>query len=435
MPPRDYAAPVRSPRRGLATWRRHAASSCHTISAMLSPPCRAGTARLWGEPMTDAAAAPALDSETPLNPYSLLEAVNRAAKSASFAWLTLLALMAYLSLVLAGIGHRDLLLEVDVTLPILQAKVGLTRFFVWAPILFVLLHLAVIGQMALVARKALAFAGAIRLLEASEARTHPLRHELDTFFLVQAIAGPERSRVIGMLLHGLGWLTLVFLPVLLLLYIQAAFLPYHAVAITMVQRFALLADLCGLTLVGIFLLRSETSFLWALLRAGRQHAFGVLLAAASFVGAAACSLFIATVPGERLDGVELVAMARQHSIDNSLLGQALPALASVLDAQIDMHQVARLDQDVVARGGVAGVGFRTTVDDRAGIPTPGAGQAARAELLVNEAAQLGLADAGADLGGRKRDNLFGDRDGTAYALDLCRCLAGAQLGQQRRGAY
>ena len=334
MPPRDYAAPVRSPRRGLATWRRHAASSCHTISAMLSPPCRAGTARLWGEPMTDAAAAPALDSETPLNPYSLLEAVNRAAKSASFAWLTLLALMAYLSLVLAGIGHRDLLLEVDVTLPILQAKVGLTRFFVWAPILFVLLHLAVIGQMALVARKALAFAGAIRLLEASEARTHPLRHELDTFFLVQAIAGPERSRVIGMLLHGLGWLTLVFLPVLLLLYIQAAFLPYHAVAITMVQRFALLADLCGLTLVGIFLLRSETSFLWALLRAGRQHAFGVLLAAASFVGAAACSLFIATVPGERLDGVELVAMARQHSIDNSLLGQALPALASVLAAQI-----------------------------------------------------------------------------------------------------
>jgi len=102
--------------------------------------------------MTDAAAAPALDSETPLNPYSLLEAVNRAARSASFAWLTLLALTAYLALVLAGIGHRDLLLEVDVTLPILQAKVGLTRFFVWAPILFVLLHLAVIGQMALVAR-------------------------------------------------------------------------------------------------------------------------------------------------------------------------------------------------------------------------------------------------------------------------------------------
>jgi uncharacterized protein YjbI with pentapeptide repeats len=283
--------------------------------------------------MTDAAAAPALDSETPLNPYSLLKAVNRAARSASLAWLALLGLMAYVLLVLAGIGHRDLLLDADITLPILQAKVSLTRFFIWAPILFVLLHLAVIGQLALVARKALAFAGAIRLLEASEARTHPLRHELDTFFLVQAIAGPERSRVIGTLLHGLGWVSLVLLPVLLLLYLQAAFLPYHAVPITMVHRCALLADLSGLTLVGIFLLRSETSFLWAFLRTGRQHAFGLLFAGASFVGAAVCSLFIATVPGEQLDRVDLFAAARQHNVDGSLLGQALPAFGAVFGAQ------------------------------------------------------------------------------------------------------
>jgi uncharacterized protein YjbI with pentapeptide repeats len=283
--------------------------------------------------MTDAAAAPALDSETPLNPYSLLEAVHRAARSASLAWLGLLGLMAYILLVLAGIGHRDLLLDADITLPILQAKVTLTRFFIWAPILFVLLHLAVIGQLALVARKTLAFAGAIRLLEASEARTHPLRHELDTFFLVQAIAGPERSRVIGTLLHGLGWVSLVILPVLLLLYLQAAFLPYHAVPITMVHRFALLADLSGLILVGIFLLRSETSFLWALLRTGRQHAFGLLFAVASFVGAAVCSLFIATVPGEQLDRADLFAAARQHTVDVSLLGQALPAFGAVFGAQ------------------------------------------------------------------------------------------------------
>src|SRR5262245_4310418 len=331
---------------------------------MLSAPCRAGTARLWGEPMTNAAAAPALDSETPLNPYSLLEAVNRAARSASLAWLALLGLMAYLSLVLAGIGHRDLLLDVDITLPILQAKVGLTRFFIWAPILFVLLHLAVIGQMALVARKALAFAGAIRLLEASEARTHPLRHELDTFFLVQAIAGPERSRVIGTLLHGLGWLTLALMPVLLLLYVQASFLPYHAVAITMLHRCVLLADLLGLTLVGIFLLRSETSFLWALLRAGRQHAFGLLLTGASFAGAAACSLFIATVPGERLDRVDLFAVAHQHSIDGSLLGQAFPALASVFGAPTDVlpRNLVVTDLDLTAAN--AAVAGRASINLR-----------------------------------------------------------------------
>ena len=73
------------------------------------------------------------------------------------------------------------------------------------------------------------------------------------------------------------------------------------------------------------------------------------------------------------------------------------AVAFVLDAQVDMHQVAWLDQDIVARGGVAGLGCRAAVDDRAAVPAPGAGQAARAELFVNEAAELGLADARADL--------------------------------------
>src|SRR4029077_13623393 len=114
----------------------------------------------------------------------------------------------------------------------------------------------------------------------------------------------------------------------------ATFQRNPAATITMLHRCALLADLWGLTLVGIFLLRSETSLLWALLRAGRQHAFGLLLAAASFDAAAACSLFIATVPGERLDRVDLFALARQHSIEGSLLGQALPVLGSVFSARI-----------------------------------------------------------------------------------------------------
>ena len=37
----------------------------------------------------------ALDAETPVNPYSLLEAVNTSSKTANTAWLIFLALMAY----------------------------------------------------------------------------------------------------------------------------------------------------------------------------------------------------------------------------------------------------------------------------------------------------------------------------------------------------
>ena len=285
--------------------------------------------------MTDPA-APAIVSETPVNPYSLLEAVNRASRSGNLAWLALIGVMAYLSVAVAGITHRDLLLDTDVVLPILQTKIGLKPFFVVAPLLFVLLHLVVIGQMALVARTALEFAGAIRLLEVSDARTHPLRYELDNFFLVQAIAGPERSRIIGATLQVLAWLTLVLLPVGLLLYVQTAFLPYHALTITFVHRLAVLADLALLALVGIFLLRPETSFFSALAGACRQHVVAVVLAAVSFAGIAAASLFLATIPGERLDQLKPFAAARLAIAGGlkSALGQALPLRGSLLGPDV-----------------------------------------------------------------------------------------------------
>src|SRR5262245_53640512 len=282
-------------------------------------------AGLWGKPMTDTAAAPALDGDTPVNPYSLREAVDRASWSASLAWLVLLGSTAYLMLVLAGVSHRDLLLDADLTLPIVQAKVPLTRFFILAPILFVFVHLVVIGQMALLARKSLAFAEAIRLLEVSDERSHPLRHELASFFLVQAIAGPERSRVIGAFLHVLGWLSLVLVPVLCLLYLQMVFVPYHAVGITMLHRAGVVADLLVVGLIGVFLVRSETSFLQAVRRVARQYPFRLLIAGAVFAAVAGSSLFIATIPGERLDRAGQIAAARQPD-SASLLGQALPVL-------------------------------------------------------------------------------------------------------------
>jgi uncharacterized protein YjbI with pentapeptide repeats len=305
--------------------------------------------------MTDAA-APAIDNQTPTNPYSLLEAVNRASRSASLAWLALLAVLAYVTATVAGISHRDLLLDGDVVLPLLQSKIGLTRFFMLAPLLLVALHLAVIGQMALVARKTLEFASAIRLLEVSDERAHPLRHELDTFFLVQAIAGPERSRVISAFLHGLGWLTLALLPLALLLYIQLAFLPYHSLAITTLHRVAVLVDLVGLALVGVFLLRSETSLLRAFVRLGRNHVLGALLVSLGFAVIACSSLLLATIPGERLDRYDLLTTARlQSALLPSALAEALPALGRAFgsDAAVLPRNLIVSDLDLTAGKGAS----------------------------------------------------------------------------------
>ena len=53
---------------------------------------------------------------------------------------------------------------------------------------------------------------------------------------------------------------LVVLPVVLLLYIQIVFLPYHDVGITWVHRLAVLADIALLVFIGVFLMALETSF-------------------------------------------------------------------------------------------------------------------------------------------------------------------------------
>jgi uncharacterized protein YjbI with pentapeptide repeats len=263
--------------------------------------------------MSDVAAA-ALDGETPVNPYSLLEAVNSASDTVHTAWLIFLGVMSYLLITAAGVTHRDLLLNNEIPLPILQVKIDLTRFFLFAPMLLVLFHTGVVAQLVLLARKTLEFDRAIRLLEPTERRNHPLRLETNNFFFVQGIAGPDRSPVMGLFLHGMSWLTLVFLPVLILLYIQVVFLPYHSVAITTAHRVMLLADIVMLAIIGAFLARPENSFRSAFGRTLRRHPTTAVVTAGIFGVVSLFSLFVATIPGERLD-----------RITDTIRGRTLPA--------------------------------------------------------------------------------------------------------------
>lgn len=250
--------------------------------------------------MTDMARV-APEVETPVNPYSLLEAVNRSSDAAHTGWLIFLALMTYLMIAVAGVTHKDLLLETPVELPILQVKIQLKQFFQFAPILLVLLHLGLLSQLVLLARETLEFDHAIRMLETTKRRTHPLRLELSNFFFVQAIAGAHRSAVMSTFLYGISWLTLVALPVVLILYIQVVFLPYHSVPITWTHRIALLVDLAALLLIGVFMLRTETSFFTAFGRSIAEHTASTGFTAAVLGLVAFFSLFVATVPGEKLD--------------------------------------------------------------------------------------------------------------------------------------
>lgn len=241
------------------------------------------------------------EGETPVNPYSLLEAVNRSSDTAHTAWLIFLAIMAYLTIAVAGVTHKDLLLETPVSLPLLEVNIQLRQFFQFAPIVLVLMHVGLVTQLALLAREALEYDHAVRLLEPTGRRTHPLRLELNNFFFVQAIAGPCRSRVMGALLHGMSWLTVVLLPMVLLLYIQVVFLPYHDVGITWTHRIALVIDIALLVAIGLFLMRAETSFTQAFRRTTAAHPIRFLATFAVLVGVWLMSFFVATIPGEQAD--------------------------------------------------------------------------------------------------------------------------------------
>ena len=86
------------------------------------------------------------DTETPVNPYSLLEAVNSSSETAHTAWLIFLAIMAYLMIAVAGVTHKDLLLETPVALPIMQVSIQQALFFEFAPVILVLFHLGIIAS-------------------------------------------------------------------------------------------------------------------------------------------------------------------------------------------------------------------------------------------------------------------------------------------------
>lgn len=302
------------------------------------------------------------EGETPVNPYSLLEAVNNSSDTANTSWLIFLAIMAYLLIAVAGVTHKDLLLETPVSLPIMQVSIPQSQFFQFAPIILVLFHLGVISQLVLLARKTLEFDHAVRALELTERRNHPLRLELHNFFFVQAVAGPHRSAVMGAFLHGMSWLTLVVLPVVILLFIQLIYLPFHDVEVTWTHRICLVLDIAMLVLIGIFLLRTEANFFSAFWRTTISSPFSFLVTTGVMLVVAFFSFFIATIPGEGLDRITQAltrAERREAARDmRSNAGFALPFVRARADGTLwgRFHRsiVVTDDQDLVSRRGAQG---------------------------------------------------------------------------------
>ncbi|UEM12572.1 pentapeptide repeat-containing protein [Bradyrhizobium barranii subsp. barranii] len=178
--------------------------------------------------------------------------------------------------------------------PLLSIELPLLSFYLATPAVFVTLHFYVLVQLRLMADKVSAFVAAVEKESGGNPTTRALAlKQLDSFAGAQLLA----LRHLGKWsppVQIMVWATFAVFPVLLLLFIQLQFLPYHSVAVTWWHRANLLIDLALLWL------------LWSSggSRFGRWQAFPALIAGALVTSIVVLfSVVLATVPDESADGL------------------------------------------------------------------------------------------------------------------------------------
>jgi uncharacterized protein YjbI with pentapeptide repeats len=259
------------------------------------------------EPQGQAAAAHPADASKasnlpPLAKVDDLDAIRTtvvdAASVSGGLWLSYLFVLFYLLVAAGGVTHRDLFLENQITLPILNVELPLKGFFWLGPALFLVLHSYVLLHFVLLSSKTVMLDTQLRAQIDDAKEREQLRRQLPINIFVQFLAGPSEMRqgAMGFLLRLIAWISLVIGPVALLVFFELQFLPYHSEWITMWQRIAVLIELILLWLLWPAILYGE-----ATRRRWRRIGWGTgsVLVGISF--AAIVLMFaIATFPGEWL---------------------------------------------------------------------------------------------------------------------------------------
>jgi hypothetical protein len=173
----------------------------------------------------------------------LLRSANSASRSARNAWLAYLVLNVYLLVTIAGVTHVDLLLNRTVRLPIVNVEIPLFSFFSVTPVLLLLVHLGFLVQHAMLAHKYDHFSKAVSNWEHVTHRVHPSRRYVDGYEFSQRTAGPKPPKLLGALMRLMVFATFSLLSILVLLYFQVKFLPYHDEGVTHLHRIVVFLDL------------------------------------------------------------------------------------------------------------------------------------------------------------------------------------------------
>jgi uncharacterized protein YjbI with pentapeptide repeats len=188
--------------------------------------------------MTTNAPDPSADAK------ALLDAANSASEKVATLHIAFLALCTYVLVIVFSTTDLDLLLGKGIKLPVVDVEVPIVGFYATVPYLLVLVHFNLLLVLQLHSRKLYALDQAIsrQVVDMSNQGSNDgLYDRLNVFpFNYYLIGRPDP--LVAFFIESLVVITILLLPVLSLLTLQARFLAYQSVPVTWAQRIATWLD-------------------------------------------------------------------------------------------------------------------------------------------------------------------------------------------------
>jgi uncharacterized protein YjbI with pentapeptide repeats len=260
---------------------------------------------------------------------ALEKAVNDSAGRAGVLWTSFITLGTYLLIATGSVTHRNLFLNSAIKLPVLGVELPVTGYFVVAPMIFLIFHFYLLLQLEALSEKVVDYNLVLSETMRAGVDRRRARWRLDDFPFLQFLAGvrERRTGIAGKLQILISWITIVLFPIVVLLQLQIAFLPYHSEPVTWLHRACLIGDL-GLIWFfwHSFRRKSESSRRWRVVVAVVETA-GTLLVLIF-------SLALATFPGEAVYR-NVVATTVDKVVSFAFRDQAVSASRYFFEGDVD----------------------------------------------------------------------------------------------------
>jgi uncharacterized protein YjbI with pentapeptide repeats len=260
---------------------------------------------------------------------ALEKAVNDSAGKAGVLWTSFITLGTYLLIATGSVTHRNLFLNSGIKLPVLGVELPVTGYFLVAPMIFLIFHFYLLLQLEGLSEKVVDYNLVLNETMKAGVDRRRARWRLDDFPFLQFLAGvrERRTGIAGKLQILISWITIVLFPIVVLLQLQIAFLPYHSESVTWLHRACLIGDL-GLIW-----------FFWHAFRRNseRSRRRRVAVAAVEIVGTLLVLIFslaLATFPGEAMYR-NAVATAVDAVVSFAFRDQAVSASRYFFEGDVD----------------------------------------------------------------------------------------------------